>query len=183
MATSIVRRKAGSRETARSGPGELIEYGGLPLRLTNTSPLRGSVRPPVVRAVDLLPSAEFTYPVNAKGPEAVRCLPGRSSRRQPGISRNGDGGVVAGGAPIFSNACSACRTPAIRVEFCAGCAAFCRVCILKGDDEARSRFPLAVGQARVGADHDRRHGRLHLHRRSGAGSCPVSVASATFRTR
>jgi hypothetical protein len=50
-----------------AGRGELIEYGGLPLRLTNTSPLRGSVRPPGSSgAVDLLPSAEFTYPVGTR---------------------------------------------------------------------------------------------------------------------
>ncbi len=50
-----------------AGRGELIEYGGLPLRLTNMSPLRGSVRPPgSIGAVNLLPSAEFTYPVGTR---------------------------------------------------------------------------------------------------------------------
>ncbi|MGA9394184.1 MAG: hypothetical protein WCA83_04120 [Azonexus sp.] len=54
-------RFEGNRSAARS---ELIEYGGLPLRLTNMSPLRGSVRPPGSSgAVDLLPDAEFTFPV------------------------------------------------------------------------------------------------------------------------
>lgn len=47
--------------------GELIEYGGLPLRLTNPSPLRGTVRlPGSVGGVNLLPSAEFTYPVGTR---------------------------------------------------------------------------------------------------------------------
>lgn len=47
--------------------GELIEYGGLPLRLTNPSPLRGTVRlPGSVGSVNLLPSAEFTYPVGSR---------------------------------------------------------------------------------------------------------------------
>jgi hypothetical protein len=39
----------------------------LPLRLTNLSPLRGSVRAPgSIETVDLLPSAEFTYPVGTR---------------------------------------------------------------------------------------------------------------------
>jgi len=47
--------------------GELIEYGGLPLRLTNPSPLRGTVRlPGSVGGVNLLPNAEFTYPVGSR---------------------------------------------------------------------------------------------------------------------
>jgi len=47
--------------------GDLIEYGGFPLRLTNQSPLRGGVRPPgSVRGVELLPDAEFTYPVGSR---------------------------------------------------------------------------------------------------------------------
>lgn len=50
-----------------AGRGELIEYGKLPLRLTNLSPLRGTVRPPgSIGAVDLLPNAEFTYPVGTR---------------------------------------------------------------------------------------------------------------------
>ncbi len=50
-----------------ASPGELIEYGGLPLRLTATSPLRGSVRMPgSAAAVDLLPRAEFTYPSGSR---------------------------------------------------------------------------------------------------------------------
>ncbi|MGB9356045.1 MAG: hypothetical protein WCB21_10940 [Azonexus sp.] len=64
----VNRPAQGRFEGNRSaGRGELIEYGGLPLRLTNTSPLRGSVRPPGSSgAVDLLPSAEFTYPVGTR---------------------------------------------------------------------------------------------------------------------
>jgi len=64
----VDRPAQGRFEGNRSaGRGELIEYGGLPLRLTNLSPLRGSVRPPgSVGAVDLLPSAEFTYPVGTR---------------------------------------------------------------------------------------------------------------------
>lgn len=47
--------------------GDLIEYGGFPLRLTNLSPLRGTVRPPgSVRGVELLPDAEFTYPAGSR---------------------------------------------------------------------------------------------------------------------
>jgi len=43
--------------------GDLIAYGGFPLRLSNLSPLRGTVRPPgSVRGVDLLPNAEFSPP-------------------------------------------------------------------------------------------------------------------------
>jgi len=50
-----------------AGRGELIEYGKLPSRLTNLSPLRGTVRPPgSVGAVDLLPNAEYTYPVGTR---------------------------------------------------------------------------------------------------------------------
>ena len=46
---------------------ELIEYGGLPLRLTNLAPLRGSVRPPgSVRGIELLPNEEFSYPVGRR---------------------------------------------------------------------------------------------------------------------
>jgi len=49
------------------GRGELIEYGGLPVRLTSMSPLRGSVRPPGnAGTVDLLPNAEFAYPVGTR---------------------------------------------------------------------------------------------------------------------
>jgi len=64
----VNRPAQGRFEGNRSaGRGELIEYGGLPLRLTNMSPLRGSVRPPgSVGAVDLLPSAEFIYPVGTR---------------------------------------------------------------------------------------------------------------------
>lgn len=49
------------------GRAELITYGGLPLRLTTVSPLRGSVRAPgSAAAVDLLPRAEFIYPVGSR---------------------------------------------------------------------------------------------------------------------
>ena len=49
------------------GRGELIEYGGLPARLTSMSPLRGSVRPPGnAGTVDLLPTAEFTHPAGTR---------------------------------------------------------------------------------------------------------------------
>lgn len=57
-------RFEGNQSAAR---GELIEYGGLPARLINLSPLRGTVRPPgSVGAEDLLPNAEFTYPVGTR---------------------------------------------------------------------------------------------------------------------
>lgn len=57
-------RFEGNRSALR---GEMIEYGGLPLRLTNLSPLRGSVRPPgSVGAVELMPNAEFVYPAGSK---------------------------------------------------------------------------------------------------------------------
>jgi hypothetical protein len=46
---------------------DLIEVGGTPLRLTSQSPLRGSVRPPgSVRGVELLPAAEFNFPVGSR---------------------------------------------------------------------------------------------------------------------
>jgi len=49
------------------GRGELIEYGGFPLRLTGMSALRGSVRPPGnAGTVDLLPNAEFTHPAGTR---------------------------------------------------------------------------------------------------------------------
>ena len=54
----------GNRLVAR---GELIELGGIPLRLTNMSPLRGAIRPPgQARGVELLPSAEFHFPVGSR---------------------------------------------------------------------------------------------------------------------
>lgn len=50
-----------------AGRGELIEYGGLPLRLTNLSPLRGTVRVPgSAPGRDLLPDAEFTWPLGSR---------------------------------------------------------------------------------------------------------------------
>ncbi len=49
------------------GRGELIEQGGVPVRLTTSSPLRGAVRPPgEANEVALLPSAEFTFPVGTR---------------------------------------------------------------------------------------------------------------------
>lgn len=49
------------------GRGELIEQGGVPSRLTSSSPLRGAVRPPgEANEVALLPSAEFTFPVGTR---------------------------------------------------------------------------------------------------------------------
>lgn len=54
----------GNRLVARS---ELIAMGGVPLRLSGQSPLRGSVRPPgQARGVDLMPGAEFTLPVGSR---------------------------------------------------------------------------------------------------------------------
>lgn len=54
----------GNRLMAR---GDLIELGGVPLRLTNMSPLRGEVRPPgQARGVELMPSAEFRFPVGSR---------------------------------------------------------------------------------------------------------------------
>jgi len=46
---------------------DLIDVGSVPLRLTSQSPLRGSVRPPgSVRGVELLPKAEFAWPVGSR---------------------------------------------------------------------------------------------------------------------
>ncbi len=54
----------GNRLVAR---GELIDFGGVPLRLVNLSPLRGAVRPPgQARGVELMPSAEFRFPVGSR---------------------------------------------------------------------------------------------------------------------
>ena len=54
----------GNRLVAR---GDLIEFGGVPLRLTNMSPLRGAVRPPgQARGVELMPNAEFSFPVGSR---------------------------------------------------------------------------------------------------------------------
>ena len=47
--------------------GELIEMGGIPLRLTSQSPLRGAIRPPgLARGIELLPDAEFYFPVGSR---------------------------------------------------------------------------------------------------------------------
>jgi hypothetical protein len=57
-------RFEGNRSALR---GDLIEYAGLPVRLTNLAPLRGSVRPPgSARGVNLLPAEEFTYPAGRR---------------------------------------------------------------------------------------------------------------------
>jgi hypothetical protein len=54
----------GNRLAAR---GDLIEFGGIPLRLTSQSPLRGAVRPPgQARGVELMPNAEFRFPVGSR---------------------------------------------------------------------------------------------------------------------
>ncbi len=46
---------------------DLLDYGGLPLRLNSVSPLRGSVRiPGQAGGVNLLPDAEFIFPVGKR---------------------------------------------------------------------------------------------------------------------
>ena len=68
-------RFEGNQEVARTA---LVNDGGLPLRLTAQSPLRGSVRlPGSVHGVDLLPKAEFTAPVGTKAiPATATVSPG-----------------------------------------------------------------------------------------------------------
>jgi hypothetical protein len=57
-------RFEGNKSIARR---DLLDYGGLPLRLNGGSALRGSVRPPGnARGVDLLPAAEFSFPVGRR---------------------------------------------------------------------------------------------------------------------
>lgn len=57
-------RVEGNQRAART---DLIEVGDTPLRLTGQSPLRGSVRPPAsVRGVELLPAAEFAWPLGSR---------------------------------------------------------------------------------------------------------------------
>jgi hypothetical protein len=47
--------------------GDLADIGGIPLRLTSLSPLRGTIRPPgLARGVDLLPDAEFRFPAGTR---------------------------------------------------------------------------------------------------------------------
>ena len=54
----------GNRSVGRN---ELVEFGGIPLKLTNQSPLRGAVRPPgQAPDMDLLPDAEFVFPVGTR---------------------------------------------------------------------------------------------------------------------
>ena len=61
---------------------ELIAYAGLPLRPKTDSPLRGQVRiPGQARGIDLLPNAEFLFPIGQR-PMA----PGRSLA--PGAFQN-----------------------------------------------------------------------------------------------
>ena len=46
---------------------DLIAYGGVALRLNSSSPLRGSVKiPGQARGVDLMPTAEFTFPAGTR---------------------------------------------------------------------------------------------------------------------
>ncbi len=57
-------RFEGNQRVSRAG---LIDYAGLPLRLTNGSALRGIVRPPGrAGGVELLPDAEFITPVGTR---------------------------------------------------------------------------------------------------------------------
>lgn len=54
---------------------DLLDYGGLPLRLNTVSPLRGSVRiPGQARGVNLLPDAEFTFPVGKRPIHLINSL-------------------------------------------------------------------------------------------------------------
>lgn len=49
------------------GRHELVDVGGIPLKLTNLSPLRGAVRPPgQAPGMELLPDAEFVFPVGTR---------------------------------------------------------------------------------------------------------------------
>lgn len=65
-------RFEGNRTASRN---DLIEYGRLPLRLTNLSPLRGGLRPPgSVSGVDLMPQAEFGYPQGSRPIRATSSL-------------------------------------------------------------------------------------------------------------
>lgn len=65
-------RFEGNRTASRN---DLIEYGGLPLRLTNLSPLRGGLRPPgSVSGVNLMPQAEFSYPQGSRPIRATSSL-------------------------------------------------------------------------------------------------------------
>lgn len=46
---------------------DLLDYGGLPLRLNSSSPLRGSVRiPGQANGMDLMPAAEFVFPAGTR---------------------------------------------------------------------------------------------------------------------
>ena len=65
----------GNRPVPRA---ELVEVGGVPLRLTMTSPLRGSIRPPgEANGIDLLPRAEFVFPAGTRPmPVGSRLAPG-----------------------------------------------------------------------------------------------------------
>lgn len=57
-------RFEGNQSVARR---DLLDYGGLPLRLSSFSPLRGSVRlPGHARGVDLFPAEEFRFPLGSR---------------------------------------------------------------------------------------------------------------------
>ena len=65
-------RVDGNRRAQRT---DLIPIGDTPLRPTSQSPLRGSVRPPgSARGVDLLPTAEFSYPAGSRPLRASSAL-------------------------------------------------------------------------------------------------------------
>ena len=54
---------------------DLIAYGGVALRLNSNSPLRGSVKVPgQARGVDLMPTAEFTFPAGTRAISSASSL-------------------------------------------------------------------------------------------------------------
>lgn len=62
----------GNRSVARH---ELVDLGGIPLKLTSLSPLRGAVRPPgLAPAMPLLPEAEFVFPIGTRRMQATSLL-------------------------------------------------------------------------------------------------------------
>lgn len=57
-------RFEGNQKVSRAA---LVDYGGIPLKLTLSSPLRGTARPPgSARNVELMPAAEFTFPLGSR---------------------------------------------------------------------------------------------------------------------
>ena len=57
-------RHEGNRTVSRN---ELIDYGGIALRLTSHSSLRGGIRVPGdARGIDLAPTAEFVFPAGSR---------------------------------------------------------------------------------------------------------------------